>query len=156
MGFDFGIGSFVESGAEKLLVAVGVDPEKAELLGDLAGIAADLSCGNYLGAAMSAPDLVEDLQVRDHRDLPTDKLTSRYPAENDVEGWRAYLEQNGYDAVKTAIKEGKVGKEVMADPSFGLALQDAKQQDEAYWALMTGMSKSDHDVKMQILRNTFA
>jgi hypothetical protein len=48
--------SFLEGIVEKVGVACGMDPDDAELLGDLASCGANIAMGNYAGAAADGLD----------------------------------------------------------------------------------------------------
>ncbi len=139
-----------------------------EWLGDVLGVVGDaaaLAGALATGQGWAVPSLVADLvsNVDDALDnIPTaaDRAGAgqvTYPADKkDVQAWIKFIKKYGYEAIKDAIIAGKVPDEVLKDQGFQMALQDAKQAHEAYFAIMSGFLKSDHEIRMNIIRNTFA
>lgn len=61
-GLNF-VGEAIESGVESGLVAVGVDKQTAEKLGDFARLGVDLYTGNWMDIASQADDLADDFHT---------------------------------------------------------------------------------------------
>lgn len=73
-----------------------------------------------------------------------------------VDSWVEFAETHGWEDLKQKIKDGAIPDEVLKDPRFAIAMQEAKDGYEARFALLSGIIKSENDVRMSIIRNTFA
>jgi hypothetical protein len=71
----------------------------------------------------------------------------------DTQAWIDYADTHGWVALKDQIKAGNVPEEVMKDPAFGVAMQDAQQGYSRFWDMMTNMSKAEDRVAQGIVAN---
>lgn len=148
----YSVGDLIESGVEWAAEELGASEAVAETLGDIVGIGTDIALGNYYGALDNAVDLAEDASYF----TSESGSVAGMPQGDDTIAWRQWAETAGWEAVKQAIIDGRIPESVLKDPGFQLAVQDAKAGYEARYALLSGISKSENDVRMNIIRNTFA
>jgi hypothetical protein len=76
-----------------------------------------------------------------------------YPAPDDIEGWKQFIQENGYDAFIQAYKDGMVDDEVLKDPGFMLVMQDEKSTYEAMLEFRSNLMASEDRIRQLISRN---
>lgn len=147
------IGSAVEAGLDEMGA-----PEWA---GDLAGAVTDAAVivlATQTGAAAVIPELLPDL-LDNLKDLGTKEAShggassAGYPGREDAAGWTAFVQKNGYEAFRTAFENGEVDSSVFRDPAFAMALQDALQDENRYWELMSNLSSAKDRMLSSIVSN---
>ncbi len=74
----------------------------------------------------------------------------------DVKAWIEWAKTASYEEIKQAILDGKVPEEVFKNQQFMTIIQDKKEAYEARVQMVSGFLKSDHDIRMNIIRNMFA
>lgn len=118
----------------------------------------------------AADGRVDGVITRDHRDGTSSRVHggdhaetirvraqpaghTKYPAPDDVEGWKNFLREHGYEAFMKALREGRVGDKVMENKQFLFELQDAQGRENRYWMALTNMQAEQHRLASAIIQN---
>ena len=140
------VGDLIKDGAQR----VGCDEKTANLL----ATGGCFMAGDVWGAAEHGMDVIEDQQLLDGEVRVSHGFRGgAYPAPDDVEGWKQWIQVNGYEAFIGAVKAGAVGDEVFGDAQFNLIFQAEQGQYEAALAFRSNLLASENRLRELIASN---
>ena len=152
MGFGLpDVGDFAQTVCTKL----GMDEESADWVA--AGVC--IGSSDFYGAYEHGLDCVENVSDRFDAGQVSQALPPKgghidgYPAADDVEGWKQFLAEHGYEAFTEAVKNGAVGDDVFGDRTFTANLESKKAAHVAAVAFRSTMMASEDRLLQLIIQN---
>jgi hypothetical protein len=139
-------GDLIKDGAK----LVGCDEKTANLV----ATGGCFMMGDVWGTAEHGMDVVEDQGLLDGEVRVSHGFRGgAYPAPDDVEGWKEWIQVNGYEAFIEAYKAGVVDDEVLADEGFNLIFQDEQGRYEAAITFRSNLLASENRLRELIANN---